>query len=179
MESSQHGWKELSLHIWVCEGPCLPPEVAQLAPACSWALGCALSLCQQRLSFPSTWNWDCSMWVCCASARVSSSAEGRRSAGDQGCAVSSAYLFCLNCLPFCSVSSLLPVSCEGWLCNSVLLGQGVSQQVLLVQDPPACDTGTSVCKGLWSLWNQSTICILKHERTTQAQKMDRKSAFLY
>lgn len=48
-------------HLSVCKGPCLPPEVPQLAFTCSWALGCVLSLCQQCLSFLSKWNWDWSM----------------------------------------------------------------------------------------------------------------------
>lgn len=76
-----------------------------------------LGLCQQCLLFLSKWNWTWSVWACCAPARASSSAEGMRSALDQGCAVSSAYLFPLSCLPFCFVSSPLPVWSEGWLCH--------------------------------------------------------------
>lgn len=58
------------------------------------------------------------MYVCCATVRASSSVEGMRSAAiDQGCAVSSAYLFTLNLFIFVLGSYFLIVRSEDWLYN--------------------------------------------------------------
>lgn len=54
------------------------------------------------------------MYVCRAPVRASSSVEGMRSAAiDQGCAVSSAYLYTLNLLIFVLGSYFLIVRSEG------------------------------------------------------------------
>lgn len=104
-----------------------------------------------------------------------------RSATDQGCAVSSAYLFHLNCLPFCFVFSLLPVRSEGWLCNTLCAvgDRGCLSRSCLCRTRLPETQGLVSARAFWSLWNHSTVEMLKHERRTQAQKMNRKPAFLY